>query len=325
MWKNYLPKKSLILLAILLALAAGLFVLFKKDGSELFDGNLSFELNKNTNRIELDSDGDGSKDWEESLWKTNPQNPDTDGDGVNDGEEIALGRDPLKPGPDDFMIRVGQNVNGTGDVLTNQNATEAFAQDVFGGYLLLKNSQIYQFEEGRDRLAKLVSERDYPTAEPKRYSSADFKISADNSQGAVRNYGNELGRILESYPVHGVNEAVLLKTSIENNEPGLIKGIELIAQSYQNIIGDYLKMNVPQKALEAHANFVNAFSLMQNTIARMSVVYEDPLTALLAIKDYQKNVAELLSALNLMSKFFDDNGVVFTKDEKGYVITHITE
>jgi len=53
-----------------------------------------------------DSDNDGLKDWEEALWKTDPQNPDTDGDGTPDGKEVAEGRNPAIPGPDDYLPSV---------------------------------------------------------------------------------------------------------------------------------------------------------------------------------------------------------------------------
>lgn len=41
----------------------------------------------------LDSDNDGLRDWEEVLWKTDPQNPDTDRDGISDGEEANINRE----------------------------------------------------------------------------------------------------------------------------------------------------------------------------------------------------------------------------------------
>ncbi|MEK7541563.1 MAG: hypothetical protein AAB533_01815, partial [Patescibacteria group bacterium] len=43
-----------------------------------------------------DQDADGLKDWEEGIFRTDPQNPDTDADGTPDGEEIKQNRDPLK-------------------------------------------------------------------------------------------------------------------------------------------------------------------------------------------------------------------------------------
>ncbi len=66
------------------------FIGTKKDFSRQFD-------------FKKDSDNDGLKDWEEALWKTDPQNPDSDGDGTPDGEEVAEGRNPAVPGPNDSL------------------------------------------------------------------------------------------------------------------------------------------------------------------------------------------------------------------------------
>ncbi len=53
-----------------------------------------------------DADGDGLADWEEALWKTDPQNPDTDGDGTKDGDEPKENRNPTVKGPDDSLLNL---------------------------------------------------------------------------------------------------------------------------------------------------------------------------------------------------------------------------
>lgn len=50
-----------------------------------------------------DTDGDGIKNWEETIIRTDPNNPDTDGDGISDGRETEQQRSPVKAGPDDMM------------------------------------------------------------------------------------------------------------------------------------------------------------------------------------------------------------------------------
>ena len=50
-----------------------------------------------------DSDSDSLKDWEEALWKTDPEVADTDKDGTSDGEEVKVGRDPRVGGPKDTL------------------------------------------------------------------------------------------------------------------------------------------------------------------------------------------------------------------------------
>ena len=47
---------------------------------------------ESTNKLDVDTDGDGLKDWEELLWKTDSNKIDTDGDGTNDNEEISLNK-----------------------------------------------------------------------------------------------------------------------------------------------------------------------------------------------------------------------------------------
>ena len=48
--------------------------------------------------IDKDSDSDGLKDWEETLWKTDPKNPDSDGDSYLDGLEVKNGYSPSGAG-----------------------------------------------------------------------------------------------------------------------------------------------------------------------------------------------------------------------------------
>lgn len=43
---------------------------------------------------ETDLDNDGLFDWQEVLYKTDPENPDTDNDGVSDGDEVKNGTNP---------------------------------------------------------------------------------------------------------------------------------------------------------------------------------------------------------------------------------------
>lgn len=60
---------------------------------------------------EVDSDGDGLLDSEESEIGTDPFNPDTDGDGLSDGEEVRVRKtDPLNPDTDWDALKDGAEV-----------------------------------------------------------------------------------------------------------------------------------------------------------------------------------------------------------------------
>ena len=128
---KYFSYKTLIILSFLLL--GGGFALFY--GLPPFSSSLVFEKttqavvhNAAGNTAAQDTDGDGLKDWEESLWNTDIQNPDTDGDGTQDGDEVRAGRDPAKAAPDDI---ISAQTNQSGNIpqkYSSDNLTERFAE-----------------------------------------------------------------------------------------------------------------------------------------------------------------------------------------------------
>ena len=69
------------------------------------------ELERGTNMINPDSDGDELLDGEEvKQFNTDPLNPDSDGDGVKDGDEVKLLLDPLDPDVDDDGLMDGHEL-----------------------------------------------------------------------------------------------------------------------------------------------------------------------------------------------------------------------
>src|SRR5690606_29956249 len=102
--KSLMLRLSVIMCAVLIL---GLVVYFnRKDGASERSINNAVSVSEGAESFdptafELDTDGDGLRDWEESLWGTDLNEPDTDRDGMGDGEEVESGRDPLIPGPND--------------------------------------------------------------------------------------------------------------------------------------------------------------------------------------------------------------------------------
>jgi len=147
---RYAPSKKFILFILALLVLGGVFWILRNNNSNRKQANNN-DLKQQYNgpviaeEIAKDSDGDGLKDWEEALWKTDPNNPDTDGDGTPDGQEIKEGRDPLVPGPDD-RLKAPEAGTTTEDgtpspslekfsSATKESLTEAISRQFFNDYL----------------------------------------------------------------------------------------------------------------------------------------------------------------------------------------------
>ncbi len=102
-------KSEVFFLFLFTVVLAAVFLMLKNENAAREGNHESREFigaKKNFSRqfdFRKDSDNDGLKDWEEALWKTDPQNQDSDGDGTPDGKEVAEGRNPAVPGPDDSL------------------------------------------------------------------------------------------------------------------------------------------------------------------------------------------------------------------------------
>ncbi|MEK7567086.1 MAG: hypothetical protein AAB527_03065, partial [Patescibacteria group bacterium] len=97
----FVIEKRIIFATILaLTLVISGFWFFNKSGDEKTAINSEQSVTATTkSTVESpDSDNDGLKDWEETLWGTNPNNDDSDNDGISDGEEIK-NNEPSVPTP----------------------------------------------------------------------------------------------------------------------------------------------------------------------------------------------------------------------------------
>ncbi len=133
----------------------------KKEQKQPISQELSVLKPITAEEIDKDSDNDGLKDWEESLWGTNPNNPDTDGDGTPDGQEVKQGRNPLlasKNGKNDKLEN--QKLKETDSLLPAElpSFTDLLSQQFFGDYLFLREKDGGQIsQKARKNLSPLSS------------------------------------------------------------------------------------------------------------------------------------------------------------------------
>lgn len=280
--------------------------------------------------INTDTDGDGLKDWEEKLWKTDPTKSDTDMDGTPDGKEIQEGRDPTVPNtqppgetPSDVMQKqtiVKRIIENSGD--TSLNATDKFAREFFSQYLDSTGGAGDGSLSDADKqkmVASLSAEEGASPLTYKHYSAADIQMNTDGSQTAIRAYGNALGKIISEHSISQYdNELATLQTALQSQNKDLLKNLDPIIANLQAITTLSLKTPVPPTAQDLQVNFLNALQELSQSIANMKPVFDDPLTSLKALSLYSEAQANLAGSVSALISYFKANGIVWTKDEYGF-------
>jgi hypothetical protein len=274
---------------IILLILIVIFLLYILGMQQKNEGSMVFEQ-KTTNSslfVEIDTDNDGLKDWEESLWNTNPKVYDTDGDGTSDGEEIDIGRNPLLIPPD----------NNLPDLLAEResadNKTNTVAEEIITNYLVLKNSGEFNDEKTQkeliDALAKNISfdESDFVP-----YAISDLNITDSKSTTTLMSYqGNILGFVDKYVYSELGNELQILLDVIgvnANNKEKQNAYIELekAERTYNAISEDLLIVLVPSSLASKHLKSVNTFKSLSHAVNKMKNTINDPILSVLAVQYY---------------------------------------
>lgn len=271
----------------------------------------------------LDADSDGLKDWEESLWKSDPKDKDTDGDGTEDGEEVRQSRNPVVKGPNDSMGSTTASLSATttDEELTK---TDAFAREFFTRYFDLKKngSEIDQALE-----QSLVREMLQSTSlgiDAKRYSVKDVKTVAETPE-SIRAYGNALGAALTRNTPKGAKpEYEIFAKAMSDDDEEALRALDPIIQGYSKLLGEYSRMSVPSGAAIAHMNLLNVVSSILEDVRAMRAVFEDPVRTYAGIADYQNTVVALVNAIREVNAYFAASRITFTAGEPGYDFVHST-
>ncbi len=325
---HYLPNKKFILIVVIsLLIVGGGFFILKNYGSEKPRQITKQKLSSDSEpiiaqEINKDSDNDGLKDWEEVLWKTDPNNPDTDKDGTPDGQEIKEGRNPLIAGKNGKTDKIESPKPDEIYPLLSaapSSLTEALGQQFFNAYLSLMQEGSGQISE-QDKEALIASflktTDNFSQAPRELYVKSDIKIDSGENQNIIKEYGNNLALIIKKYfdPIPETEMTVFYKAMQNQDKSELLK-LKPIASAYKKTSGEFLSLEAPESFSEKHLALINDFSDISQTIENMQKVLDDPVIAVSAISQYQKSSLEAYKILAGINDYFSENNIIFAANE----------
>lgn len=276
--------------------------------------NVQFEA------VNKDSDGDGLKDWEEVLWKTDPLNPDTNGDGMGDKEETLLkANNTIRPA----------NNNDNND----ENLTQRIAEDFGTAYLTRKfttNSSPDQNLQGNMAGLEALAFSDIQktltqTAEtklPDKYSASDIKILTEASQSATRTYINTIGRIITNAPNEPEkSEMEILEEVITKEDLKPLAGIGFHSENYRYFAEKIKDVPVPKVFKDAHLALINIFWRLYIITGNMAILDQDPIKSIASISQYDKEIQNSLEPLGIIIDAIKNGNIEFSEGEGGIIFS----
>jgi len=340
---KYLPSKkfSLILLSIIVALGIIYgFSLFKKPKT------ISLSNTKTENQasapafLNLDSDNDGLKDWEEALWKTDPQKADSDGDGTVDGEEVRLDRDPTKqninPAGQEPSDKIAEEIIAIRDEaqanFEELTVTEKVSRELFAQYIMAKKINPTLSTNDIENIVTMALSY-VPEINFKIYTRKDIVINPLKDNETLRNYSNQIGKIIldnVKVPTEGV-DTIISDAANTQNDQTLIEDTKKIFERFtplveknQKIVADLLKIPVPEIFLTEHLSLLNSFQEIYESLNLMKNSANDIIILIMLKNNYYLSAQKLSNSLiKLMQKFYTV-GIVFPDaSDYGYQLFNV--
>jgi hypothetical protein len=336
---KYLPSKKFvyILISIISALCIVYisYIFINKNKTNKTAPISTETIKKAQEFISLDTDGDGLKDWEEALWKTDPKNKDTDGDGTNDGEEILLNRDPLKPNInppgqepsdkiDEKIIAAEKKAEEEYSQLT---ATEMVARQLFSQYIATKKigGQLTETDKFQIIENSIIN---LPQITFKKYTEKDLVISNASDNESLKNYSNSVAEILLTNlrtEIENIDTIITDFSNITDDTKATEQTIEIFKRftplilKSQKTVSSLLKVTVPKALLNEHLNLLNSFEEIYESVDLMQKSATDLVTLIPLINHYEISTQTLGQNLEILAnKILSLNITYINKTDFGY-------
>ncbi len=245
-----------------------------------------------------DTDRDGLKDFEETLWKTDPANPDTDGDGSTDGEEVQNDRNPLKKGPNDRLSLPSYRPE------ENQLPLSTAKQPA-------PKKTSSPPKDPTDNTSDPTTSTPPPISKP---PESPEKI-------ALRAYGNETGGILKT-SVNSDAETSAFKEFLKEKPSDTAQAeLEQIGNDYGRRVDLLNAISAPSAVQILHAELISRNREQGEAIKRVASFAKSSDISIAEWNRYTEQVTASGKAFFTLALFFKEQGIVFSSHEEGSIFT----
>ncbi|MCX6789916.1 MAG: hypothetical protein NTV60_00100 [Candidatus Kaiserbacteria bacterium] len=279
-----------------------------------------------------DSDADGLPDWEESLYGTDPHIADTFKLGMTDGEAVTRGLIVPKAIADIRVATSSAAFLGTNDLpspAADGSLTATFAQNFFTLFIAAKQtaggadlSESEMNDVATQALNSLISSVKI---------ASDFKAERDlsisnSTPDAFKAFAKSAETVLMNNTADATTTALkYLKSALEHNDTTAFPHILSIAKAYRDTAAGFAALPVPKELVADDLLLINAMMRLGGIIADFARANEDPLVAILALKQYPTVVQSMGAAFVNIGKAYATNGIVLPVGTPGASFVNLAD
>ncbi|MDQ5893047.1 MAG: hypothetical protein QG640_57 [Patescibacteria group bacterium] len=250
------------------------------------------------------------------------QDVDTDGDGMKDWEEILTGTNPNDPKSKEKPIASASIIKD----ITQQTAEkiepiDALSREFFARYMELRQLGISDDKYNQQDLIQKTIDS-IPLIQAKPYLISEIKVKADNSKEAVKQYGNEMTAVFKKYVVSSRNEGLIVKDALQKDNPEILKELDPVVESYKNIVNGLLKIEAPQSMVIMHLDLVNAMNstlFMMQSLRKATV---DPLAGIEAAGQWPVVEKRFFDSLRAIQSYLIYLGITYAATDPAYYFVY---
>ncbi len=275
-----------------------------------------------------DSDHDGLPNWEEALYGTNPYKADTFGLGMTDGEAVARGL--IVPKAFTLPSTVATSTQPKSSTTTPYDLaskpgtlTSLFAKNLLSSYLThkaLNNGAKLSKQQMNDIVQQAMGQINIQATQQTPYRTlSQIKVSG-SGEVAMRAYATAVQKAFSKHTITQDKGVLTYLQEAEQNPSTAsvpLAHVRAIAGVYRDSAASLAQMTVPREVLQAHFELVNAYAQMANVSDSLSKVISDPITAMLALSEYKKDVLALAKGFTDMGTAFQSAGVTLAPSDPG--------
>ncbi len=148
------------------------------------------------------------------------------------------------------------------------------------------------------------------------FTRADIIVSGNDDVLTQKIYGNAVATITFTYapPAGTRNELEILNSAfISDNGKEVIKELDPIITSYENMINAMENTPVPPSLVVEHLSLLNVYQAILSDLKAFRHVFSDALPAMTRFSRYQADVYALYTAISNLYLKLDANGIQWTE------------